>query len=43
MPYLLIGTGRERKSDDESQTSGTPAVSGSFWNCTPWIVSFEAI
>ena len=36
-----MATGRERKSLEASQTSGTSPTSGSAGNWTPWMVSFE--
>jgi hypothetical protein len=33
--------GRERKSEEASQISGTSPVDGTSKNSTPWMVSFE--
>ena len=43
MPYFSTGIGRQRISDEQSQTSGVSPTSGSFGYWTPWIVSFEQI
>ena len=43
-PWPATSTGRDRKSDDESETNGTSSgTAGVVGNSTPWIVSFDVM